>query len=368
MNKLIYIVSIIVLFSQDIANAQNECDCNETVHTIDTTSVISNIREQYQVLTSLQAKDFDYIYTKQFDVGCHEPELVIETTYYLDNKIVITSTTIYGSGHGDVQTNTISTSYFADDVEFFNFTTTQSDSYRPDQEQENSYKEEIRTYYDKCGFLVKRLQKKATAVETDKNRNYDLILAKKNNLDITYHKQKQKQISTSRQFSSQCECDPDYPNPDTTSAISKIRDRYQYLESLQENDFDYIYRNEEFDGCNEPDELTSSIYYLDGKMVMEQYSAIGSGEWGIRQSCFSQHYYQNDVKIFTLQIGEVNNDYNLNALPEDTYKDETRSYFNECGYLIRKLYKKVTQADLKKGEDLDKALAKTHNTDITNKK
>ncbi len=157
-------------------------------------------------------------------------------------------------------------------------------------------------------------------------------------------------------------CDYEDNIVDTSSVIANRRLRFQYLTTLKVSDFDYIYTREYDTGCNESDRVTDEIRYLNKQIALRSKIVEGSGEGGYLANSERTEYYENDLLIF---VFEMHTSFQMNT--NKSYLEETRSYYDACGRIVRKLIKNVDSSDYPDNVDLKEILRKVKNKDITPK-
>lgn len=159
------------------------------------------------------------------------------------------------------------------------------------------------------------------------------------------------------------ECETGNYTINTNLTIENIRDRYQYLISLQPSDFDYIYKDKTITSCNEGDEIETSTYFLNNEISIIIEERKGSGEGGIYLNSITYKYYQNNRLIFTFIIS---NEIYMNQEDQNTLTQK-RIYYDNCGKTIKKLYKTAKASELKNNETLEDLILSKKNIDTTNK-
>ncbi len=165
-------------------------------------------------------------------------------------------------------------------------------------------------------------------------------------------------------YSQDCfECESGDYSIDTSKVIAGIKNRYAYLTSLNNSDFDYVFSQRTETGCYEPDELHSTTYYLNDQLGIVSLVKKGSGEGGYYSNSYSYEYYHDNLLIFQYLIYEG---LSMNKAG-DSYREEYRIYYDQCGRIIRKLHKKVTGDMLTGNQTLDETLQRMPNTDLTPK-
>ena len=177
MKKLLFIFAV-YLHSSIIVLAQDCCDQH---YEVDTASVIAQIQSRYSYLTSLKESDFDYVYSKQYDSECNEPDVIREYIKYKNNEIALKQIIIEGSGEGGYYINRTRTEYYEHDQMIFVLEVKSESNINGTV----SYSEEIRSYYDKCGSLIRKLVKAISDDESNSGKG-KLIT----NKDITPNSQK----------------------------------------------------------------------------------------------------------------------------------------------------------------------------------
>jgi hypothetical protein len=150
---------------------------------------------------------------------------------------------------------------------------------------------------------------------------------------------------------------------DTNEVINKIRLRHQFLTNLKQGEFDYIYKQQLENGCNEADEITKLTYYINNETGIVSEQITGSGEGGYYSNSSINKYFQNDRLIFEYKVISGTSMNHIN----ESYIEESRTYYDNCGQIIRRLYKRVNGSDLKPEETLESRLQSTKNSDLTKK-
>ena len=172
-------------------------------------------------------------------------------------------------------------------------------------------------------------------------------------------------VSITSAFSQEgCDCETGTYIVDTTKVIQDIRERYQYLTSLTDEDFDYIYTKQyDTNECHEPDEITETTHFLNGEVAIQTITTIGSGEGGFYANSKTISYYKYNRLIFefTTESGESMNNY------FDNYLNEYRTYYDNCGKVVRKLKKELTGDLITDDEGLESIMKRTPNIDVTPK-
>lgn len=169
-------------------------------------------------------------------------------------------------------------------------------------------------------------------------------------------------ITSLNSYSQDCnQCESGDYVIDTSSVINQIRNRYQFLSSLTGAKFDYIFEQVLEDGCNEPNEIHNSVYYLNKEIGITSEVIKGSGEGGYYSNSLTKKYFQSNRLIFEFI---VKSNYSINY-PNDSFLEEFRIYYDNCGQIIRKLYKKASGKELSKDQTLEQLIISQPNKDIT---
>ena len=161
-----------------------------------------------------------------------------------------------------------------------------------------------------------------------------------------------------------CDCETGTYIIDTSKVIQEIRERYQYLTSLPDENFDYIYTKQyDTNECHEPDEITETTHFLNSEIAIQKITTIGSGEGGYYTKCETLSYFKLNRLIFEFTIVSSENMNNF----YDNYLHEYRTYYDNCGKIVRKLKRELTGDLITDDEGLESIMKRTPNVDVTPK-